>query len=148
MELKSYEEIVNEAKKFPCIMEYIGPDINGELVVNFTGPEKGKVVKSETKNFPKGYESSEWIPCTAKNIWKPYSKSIDESKGMPDLGETVSFEDGFKVKDEDSKKNMEVKPNAEYEVISVIGKQMELKGPKCRFFITKAEYDKMGGYLV
>ena len=77
-----------------------------------------------------------------------YKEFLTESKGMPDLGETVQFEDSFDMKDAESKKKVKVTPEDEFEVQEVSGMTMKLGNKKKSFYITKGEYDKLGGKLI
>lgn len=75
--------------------------------------------------------------------WKKLD--LNEAK-LPDIGETVAFEDEVDVKI--NGKKMTIKPNQEVEVVSTSGNQMELKCKSGVFHLTLAEYKAHGGYLV
>ena len=77
-----------------------------------------------------------------------YKEFINESKGMPDLGETITFEDSFEMKNEKNGKKVKITPKDEFEVIDVLGLAMKLSNKKIEFYITKGEYNKLGGYLL
>jgi len=79
-----------------------------------------------------------------------YREFLTETKGMPDLGETVTFEDSFDMKDAETKKKVEISSKDEFEVLEVSGMTMRLGKihGKGGFYITKGEYDKLGGKLV
>ena len=72
-------------------------------------------------------------------------RKLDESS-LPDVGETISFEDEIETKIKGKKVVFE--PNTEFQVISKVGKQLTLLSEKGEFYITEAEYKALGGYLV
>lgn len=74
-------------------------------------------------------------------------KKFRESTKLPDVGETVAFEDGFEVKGEKGKK-YKVAPNEEFEVVSVSGADFTIKNKKITFNQSPAEFKANGGYLV
>lgn len=81
---------------------------------------------------------------------KSFKEFINEGKGMPDLGETVTFEDTFDMKDVETKRKVKITPEDEFEVLEVSGLTMRLGkiDGDFGFYITKGEYDTLGGKLV
>ena len=70
---------------------------------------------------------------------------LDEAK-LPDVGETVAFEDKLEVKVDGKKMSFE--PNKEFEVISKPGMSVELKCKSGSFILSAGEYKAHGGHVV
>lgn len=62
--------------KYPIDMEYVGPldDFKG-AVVRFDSLKVGEVIiGSNSKEYPIGYHSTNWVGCTGVEYWKEYKK--------------------------------------------------------------------------